>query len=103
MGAFWPFLLHAYSNFDAFTPGLQPQWAAAVGLDPEEFSENLQDPQIRESVVASKKEGLVNGVTETPTLFLNGRHWVGDLEYEEIVSAIVEEAARVKGTLCESE
>jgi glutaredoxin len=103
MGAFWPFLLHAYSNFDAFTPGLQPQWAAAVGLDPAEFSAHVRDPEIRESVVASKKEGLVNGVTETPTLFLNGRHWVGDLEYEELVSASVEEAARVKGTLCESE
>ncbi len=103
MGAFWPFLLHAYSHFEDFTPELQPQWAASVGLDSAEFSARLHDPGIREKVVASKKEGLVNGVAETPTLFLNGRHWVGDLEYDEIVSAIVEEAARVRGELCESE
>ena len=103
MGAFWPFLLHAYSHFDVFTPELQPQWAASVGLDPAEFSARLRDPQIRETVVASKKEGLVNGVAETPTLFLNDRRWVGDLELDEVVSAVNEEAARVKGELCESE
>jgi hypothetical protein len=33
-------------------------------------------------------------------VFLNGRHWVGGLELEELVSAIHEEAARVRGELC---
>ena len=47
--------------------------------------------------MASKKEGLVNGVEETPTLFINGRRWVGDLEAVEILDALAEEAARVRG------
>lgn len=100
MGGFWPFMLEAYGHFDEFTPARQSEWAAAAGLDREVFTALLADPTTREAVVAAKKEGLVNGVEETPTVFLNGRHWVGELELPELVSAIREEAARVKGELC---
>jgi protein-disulfide isomerase len=100
MGGFWPFMLEAYGHFDEFTPARQPEWAAAAGLDREVFSALLADPATREAVVAAKKEGLVNGVEETPTVFLNGRRWVGELELPELTSAIREEAARVKGELC---
>ena len=100
MDRFWPFMLHAYGHFDSFSAKRQVEWAAAVGLDPAEFAARLEDPATRAALVASKKEGLVNEVEETPTLFVNGRRWVGDLELGEIVSAVEEEAARVKGELC---
>ena len=97
MGRFWEFLLYAYGHFESFSVEVQPDWAAAVGLDPVAFSARLADPATREALVVSKKEGLVNGVEETPTLFINGRRWVGDLEVEEVIDAIEEEAARVRG------
>jgi protein-disulfide isomerase len=97
MGRFWEFLLYAYGHFETFSVEAQPEWAAAVGLDPVAFSGRLADPATREALVASKKEGLVNGVEETPTLFINGRRWVGDLEIEEVIDAVEEEAARVRG------
>ena len=97
MGRFWEFLLYAYGHFETFSVGVQPDWATAVGLDPVAFSARLTDPATREALVASKKEGLVNGVEETPTLFINGRQWVGDLEIEEVINAIEEEAAQVRG------
>jgi protein-disulfide isomerase len=97
MGKFWEFLLYAYAHFDTFSVEAQPEWAAAVGLDPAAFSARVTDPAIREALVASKKEGLLNGVEETPTLFINGRRWVGDLEIGEVVDALEEEAARVRG------
>lgn len=96
-GRLWEFLLHAYRHFDQFEPGRQPEWAAAVGLDPSAFAAALEDPASREALVASKKEGLANGVEETPTLYLNRRRWVGDLEIAEVVDAIGEEADRVGG------
>ena len=96
-GRFWEFLLHAYRHFDEFTPERQVEWAATVGLDPTQFSATVEDPALREALVASKKEGLANGVEETPTLFLDRRRWVGDLELDEIVDAIEEEADRVEG------
>jgi protein-disulfide isomerase len=99
MGAFWPFMLYAYRHFDDFSAEVQAEWAAAVGLDRSEFAERLQYAVTRDLLVESKKEGLVNGVEETPTLFLNGRQWVGDLEVDPLVDAIQEEAERVRGDL----
>jgi protein-disulfide isomerase len=97
MDGFWPFMLHAYRHFDEFSPGAQLDWAAAVGLDRDEFNNRLRDTATRGRLVESKKEGLVNGVEETPTLFLNGRRWVGDLALDPLVDAIQEEAERVRG------
>lgn len=97
MGAFWPFMLHAYGNFGEFSEARQVDWAAAVGLEREAFAARVADPATREALVAAKKEGLVNRVEETPTFFINGRRWVGDLEAAELLDAIAEEAARVKG------
>jgi protein-disulfide isomerase len=97
MGKFWEFLLYAYGHFQTFSVEAQPNWAAAVGLDPAAFSARMADPATREALVVSKKEGLVNGVEETPTLFIDGRRWVGDLEVEEVIDAVEEEAARVRG------
>jgi protein-disulfide isomerase len=99
MGRFWPFMLYAYHHFDEFSAEAQTEWAAAVGLDQSEFSERLQDAVTRDMLVESKKEGLVNGVEETPTLFLNGRRWVGDLAIDPLVDAIQEEVERVRGDL----
>jgi protein-disulfide isomerase len=96
---FWPFMLQAYRHFDDFSETAQIGWADDIGIDRAEFEALLRDPATRESLVASKKEGLVNGVEATPTLFLNGRMWVGDLEYDELLSAIFEEAARARGDL----
>jgi protein-disulfide isomerase len=103
LDGFWPFVLHAYRHFEDYSPEKQVEWAAAVGLDRGEFMARLRDPATREDLVASKKEGLVNGVQETPTLFLNGRRWVGDLAIESLADAIQEEVARVRGKLCVSD
>jgi hypothetical protein len=96
-GRFWDFMLHAYRHFDEFSPERQVEWAAAVGLDPEVLASRIEDPALRDALVASKKEGLANGVEETPTLFLNRRRWVGDLELAEVVDAVGEEVDRVRG------
>lgn len=97
LGAFWPFMLEAYSHFDDYSEDEQLEWAAAVELDRHVFEALVADPATRDVLVAIKKEGLVNKVEETPTLFLNGRRWVGDLEAAELLDAMAEMIARVKG------
>lgn len=97
MGKFWEFMLYAYGHFDEFAPDRQPAWAAAVGLDPAAFTARAANPETREKLVASKKEGVANGVEETPTIFIDGRRWVGDLELDELVDAAEEELDRVGG------
>ena len=97
MGRFWEYALAAYRDFDSTGPGRQRERARAAGLDPEAFAARSADAPTREALVASKKEGIANGVEETPTLFLNGRRWTGDLELDALVDAITEEAERVRG------
>jgi len=100
MGRFWSFALLAYGRFADFAVPLQQGWAVEAGLDGEVFAARMADPAVRESLVASKKEGLANGVEETPTLFIDGRKWVGDLEVAEVIDAVEEEAARIRGEQC---
>jgi protein-disulfide isomerase len=94
MGAFWPYMLHAYGSFDSWSESEQLDWATDVGIDRTAFEARIADPATRQLLVASKKEGLVNGVEETPTFFINGRRWVGDLETDELVDAVEEILAR---------
>jgi len=97
LGAFWEYLLRAYADFDGFGAGAVARWAAEAGLDAGAFAAACAAPATRGRLVESKKEGLRLGVEETPTVFLNGRRWVGDLEVDELLDAIAEEAARVRG------
>ena len=99
MGRFWEFALHSYQLFDDFSPERLVSWARDAGLDREAFRARMADELTREMLIESKKEGVRNGVEETPALFLNGKRWVGDLEIAELVDAVEEEAARTRGDL----
>jgi len=97
LGRFWDYLLLAYRRFDSFCPLKQADWAAELGLDKQEFSRLLQDQRLVERVVRSKKEGIVNGVQATPTFFINGRKYLGEMDYREMVDVLEEEYDRLQG------
>ncbi|MCA1733329.1 MAG: DsbA family protein [Acidobacteria bacterium] len=97
MGRFWEYALLSYRRFAEFSPERLSAWATEAGLDAAVFAAHLADPSTRDELIAIKKEGLVNGIGETPTLFINGRRWTGDLTLAEVVDAIEEEAERVRG------
>lgn len=96
MDAFWPFMLYAYGHFDDWTEEAQIRWATAVGLEREAFEARMTDPATRAALVESKKEGLVNGVEATPTFFISGRCWVGDLESAELLDVLEEAVDRAR-------
>jgi protein-disulfide isomerase len=97
-GLFWEFTLHSYANFDDFCVDRLAQWAEAVGMDQEVFAARVADPATREALVESKKEGLRNRVEVTPTVFIDGRRYVGDLTLEELVDVIGEAYDTVQGS-----
>jgi protein-disulfide isomerase len=64
----------------------QPNWAKAedarslfsayaerIGLDVDRFNKDVDSPEVKERVEKDQKQGTSLGVTNTPTLFLNGR------------------------------
>jgi protein-disulfide isomerase len=98
LGKFWDFLLHMYANFKRFDPAKLPDCAAAKGMDRERFRQLLTNKQLRKRLVASKKEGVRNKVDSTPTLFINGRKYSGDLDAVQVVDVLAEEYERVTKT-----
>ena len=97
MGKFWPYVLQLYAGFDTFTPASLVEWAVAKGMDREQFTRLLNDRTLRSRLVASKKEGIRNKVSATPTIFLNGYKYEGDLSVTALQDVIEEEFDRVSG------
>ncbi len=95
LGALWPYTLHLYKNYDAFCPKLLPEWATTLGLDRAAFEKHYADPTTRDALVASKQEGIRYKVTATPTVFINGRKYVYDLNVEALVDFLLEESERM--------
>lgn len=93
LGKAWPYLLKSYENFDAFTLNQIHVWAQEIGMDKDAFASQMKDAATRSTVSKSKKEGLVNGVTTTPTFFINGRRIEGKFDVDSIVSILKEELA----------
>jgi len=95
LGKLWPFLLHLYRNFDRFDPARLPDCASAQGMDRDAFIRMMNDAATRQSLVASKREGVRNKVDATPTVFLNGRIYTGDLDTTSLQDVIEEENDRL--------
>ena len=91
LGKFWEMLLFMYSHFDQFDPAQLPDYAAAQGMDRERFRQLLSDKSLRQLLVESKKEGVRNKVDATPTLFINGRKYTGNLDIDTVVDVLEEE------------
>ncbi len=96
LGKGWEYLLRANRGFDSLRPEVLPDWAAEVRLDRAAFRDAMGSPGVRDAVIASKKEGLRNGVEATPTFFISGRRWLGDLHVDTLLDALEEEAEALR-------
>lgn len=95
LGKGWAYLMRLYRVFDSFDPAKLADWAVEEGMDRARFTALLTDPTVRRELVAAKKEGVRNGVTATPTLFINGRSYSGELDFDTVVDVLLEEHDRV--------
>ncbi|RDI31957.1 DsbA family protein [Lentzea flaviverrucosa] len=63
-------------------------FAQQLGLDQAAFDKALDDPALRERVLAQRTEGSKAGVTGTPTFFINGTKFTGAPTYDALKAAI---------------
>ncbi len=94
-GKFWPFLNLLYEEFGAFSIAKLPSWAEQTGLDMAVYNKTVTDPATRDILVSWKREGLANDVQATPTLFINGRYYHGDLAVDQLIDVLLEEHERL--------
>ena len=97
MGRFWDYALHAFLHFDEFSLDAISKWADSIGLDVDEFNELTGSKDVRMKVVESKKEGLANGVEASPSFFINGRRYVGDVDIDTLIEVVEEEIEATSG------
>jgi protein-disulfide isomerase len=97
LGKFWEFLIALYRNFDAFDPAHVDDIAVKAGLDAGKFNDAQKSPQVRSVLIEAKKEGVRNSIESTPTFFINGRKYVGEMTQETLEDVLLEEYERVTG------
>lgn len=66
-------------------------FAQQLGLDTAQFEKGLDDPALRERVLAERSEGSKLGVQGTPTFFINGSKFSGTPSYDALKAAIERE------------
>jgi len=70
--------------------------AKRVGIPMECFEAAMNDEKLRERALASRREAQANGVTVTPTLFLNGRRYESYHHPDWITDAVDYEYRRIE-------
>ena len=105
-GRFWEMHDWIYDSDQPVTEARVVEHARALGLDMARFAADLESPEIRARVEGDLADGRRNGVTGTPTLFVDGLRYDGAWDFyslleglERPVAARVARSARVFASL----
>ncbi|MCC6538537.1 MAG: DsbA family protein [Bryobacterales bacterium] len=93
-GKFWPMHDRIFANPRSLTEENLMAWAKEMGLDAGRFAQELTGHKYRSTVRREVREGIEAGVQGTPTVFLNGRIYRGQLNMEALKPAIEAELKR---------
>ncbi len=95
-GKFWEMYELLFKNMENQDMEHFLQWAHELGLDPEKFKKDMEDPKVRQIIERDTMEGVRANLQATPTLFINGRLY--HLRHDDyfLKDVIDEEAERLK-------
>jgi protein-disulfide isomerase len=92
-GKFWGMHDLLFDNQPAFEDGDLTTYAQNLGLDMQQFTEDMKSEEIAKKVKDDFLSGVKSGVNGTPTFFINGVHFNQPSEAEFLQEAI-ESAAK---------
>lgn len=87
-GKFWDMHDRIFANPRSLTEPNLIAWAKEFGLDTVRFAADLTSHKYQSTVQGEVREGIDAGVQGTPTVFLNGRLYRGNMKIEELKPAI---------------
>jgi protein-disulfide isomerase len=70
------------------------RYARKLGLDVERFEREVREHTYSEKVREDMASGLASGVTGTPTFFINGSRYWGEIDLDSLLAAIEEAGNR---------
>ncbi len=94
-GKFWPMHNVMFANRPKLSRQSILAWAKEIGLDMKRFAADLDSEAIHKDVLRDQADGDKAGVEGTPTLFLNGQKYNGDLAPDAIKPVIDGELTRL--------
>jgi len=108
--AFWKFHDWIYENQEGVTPDTLNSkvmtWAGTAGVDSIQLGRCVDGKVGDKEVAQNMSEGRAMGLDATPTLFINGRKFVGALEWpimQQLVALEIEHQATVAKTTAKAD
>ena len=83
-GKFWPMHDKMYANFRDISQERINQWAKEIGLDMARFTADMKSGKYKPVVAKELAQGEQAGVSGTPTLFVDGKHYNGPMETQAL-------------------
>jgi protein-disulfide isomerase len=87
-GKFWEMHDRIFANPRALTETNLIAWASELGMDGVRFASDLTRHKYQKTVQTEVREGLDAGVEGTPTVFLNGRPYRGEVKASALRPAV---------------
>jgi NhaA family Na+:H+ antiporter len=87
-GLFWEMHDRLYAQEPPLTEAEVIEHARALGLDMERFRQDLDSSETNARVAVDLTQGRRNGVTETPTIFVDGLRYDGAWDFHSILEAL---------------
>src|SRR6185437_11924379 len=98
-GRFWEMHDAIYGHELPLNESILLEMASSLGLDMEQFRRDLADPTLRRRVEEDLADGRRNGVTGTPTIFIDGVRYDGAWDFHSMLEALEQPVgARVQRT-----
>jgi Na+/H+ antiporter NhaA len=93
-GAFWPMHDLLLEHQDHLGPKDLVSYARQLGLDVQQFADDLRNHKWSERVAADVETADLSGVAGTPTFFINGQRQIGPYDITTLRQAVQTAAAR---------
>jgi NhaA family Na+:H+ antiporter len=87
-GRFWEMHDWIYDSDEPVTEARVIEHARALGLDMARFTADLESPEIRARVEGDLADGRHDGVTGTPTLFVDGLRYDGAWDFYSLLEGV---------------
>ncbi|HZC17587.1 MAG TPA: Na+/H+ antiporter NhaA [Caulobacteraceae bacterium] len=87
-GKFWAMHDALYAREPPLTHDHVLEAARDIGLDMDQFGRDLADPRVHNRVIEDLSDGRRNGVTATPTIFIDGQRYDGAWDFYSMLEAI---------------
>ncbi len=89
-GKFWEMHDALFQHQDALDDASLVRYAREIGLDEDQFRHDLEGHAYAEAVEQDHLEGARKGVNGTPTFFINGTRYEGEVNADSLVAALTD-------------